>query len=50
MDKENINLMENIEHEKAYIDLTTGLKNKNYIVSILPEVMRHREVITKLFL
>jgi len=40
MYKENINLMDNIEYDKAYIDLTTGLKNKNYIVSILPGVMR----------
>ncbi|GCD12138.1 hypothetical protein [Clostridium tagluense] len=39
---QNSNLMDNIVCDKAYIDLTTGLRNKNYIAYMLPEVMRHK--------
>lgn len=42
MYKDNSNLMDNIIYDKAYINLITGLKNKNYIASMLPEVMRHK--------
>ncbi|MGH4137859.1 putative bifunctional diguanylate cyclase/phosphodiesterase [Clostridium sp.] len=42
MCKENCNLINNIVYDNAYIDLITGLKNKNYIDYMLPEVMRQK--------
>lgn len=42
MCKENNNLIDNKIYDYAYIDLTTGLKNKNYIACILPDVIRNK--------
>lgn len=42
MHKGNSHLINNKVYDKAYIDLTTGLRNKNYIAYMLPEVMRHK--------
>lgn len=44
MRKENCNLINNIVYDNSYIDLITGLKNKNYIAYMLPEEMRQREI------
>ena len=40
MCKENKNLIDNNVSADAYIDLTTGLKNKNYIAFMLPRVIQ----------
>ncbi|MGH4137915.1 hypothetical protein [Clostridium sp.] len=46
MCKENSNLINNRVYDNTYIDLTTGLKNKNYIVYKLAEAMRcHKELL-----
>ena len=42
MCKENNNLIDNKIYDYAYIDLTTGLKNKNYIACILPDVIKDK--------
>jgi diguanylate cyclase (GGDEF)-like protein len=41
MIKESKNLIDNNVSADAYIDLTTGLKNKNYIAFILPRVIHN---------
>lgn len=40
MGKENSNLIDNNVYTDAYIDLTTGLKNQNYIAFMLPGVIQ----------
>lgn len=42
MCKENINLIDNKVYDHAYIDLTTGLKNRNYIACMLPGIIRDK--------
>lgn len=41
MCKKDINLMHNDLFVNSYIDLTTGLKNKNYISFILPKIIHN---------
>jgi len=50
MYKRNSNLMDNIIYDKAYIDLTTGLKNKNYVASILKDLSLNTLKIDKSFI
>lgn len=42
MFKENNNSLDGNIYADAYIDLTTGLKNKNYIAFMLPQVIRDK--------
>ncbi|MBX4260856.1 GGDEF domain-containing phosphodiesterase [Clostridium estertheticum] len=42
MYKRNSMVRDNALYNRAYFDFTTGLRNKNYIDYMLPEVMRHK--------